>query len=180
MGVSYVWEGRVLLFETPPHLAVVGGSPQSLQFIIKSACDTINTATNTMGTNPLEIKGRQVLGIKTISTKNPYNVDKDHKFYGKTYNVYQYDGTVFTVGTDDEFVNWKDAGRLYSVKFDQGLRDGKDSEGNDAKVAALQLLSCTNIDQEVFMAQTEATLNKIYKEVDAAPVTDSIMDAITA
>ena len=69
---------------------------------------------------------------------------------------------------------------MYSVKFDQGLRDGKDSEGNDAKIAALQLLSCTNIDQEVFMAQTEATLNKIYKEVDAAPVTDSIMDAITA
>ena len=133
-----------------------------------------------MGTNTLEIKGREVLGIKTISSNNPYKVDADHKFHKKTYNVYQYDGIVFTVNSEDEFANWKTSGKLYSVKFDQGLRDSKDSEGNDAKVAALQLLSCTNIDQEVFMAQTEATLNKIYKEVDAAPVSESIMDAITA
>jgi hypothetical protein len=133
-----------------------------------------------MGTNPLEIKGRQVLGIKTISTGNPYKVDADHKFHKKTYNVYQYEGIVFTVNSEDEFANWKTSGKLYSVKFDQGLRDSKDSEGNEIKVAALQLLSCTNIDQEVFMAQTEATLNKIYKDVEATAVNEGIMDAITA
>jgi len=132
-----------------------------------------------MGTNPLEIKGRQVLTIKTISTGNPYKVDKESKLFNKTYNLYQYDGTVFTVNSEDEFANWKNSGRLYSVKFDQGSRE-IEVNGAMTNVPTLQLVGCTNIDQEVSMAQTEATLNKIYKDVEATAVNDSIMDAITA
>lgn len=133
-----------------------------------------------MGTNTLEIKGRQVLSIKTISTNNPYKVDADHKFHKKTYNLYQYDGIVFTVNTEDEFVNWKDSGKLYSVKFEEGLRDSKDSEGNEIKVASLQMLSCTNQDQEISMAQTESTLRRIFKDEEAVAVNADVMDAITA
>ena len=132
-----------------------------------------------MDTNPLEIKGRQVLGIKTISSNNPYKVDKESKLFGKAYNLYQYNGTVFTVNSEDEFVDWKNGGRLYSVTFTQGSRD-VEIDGALTKVATLQLVGCTNIDQEVSMATTEATLRKIYKDEEVVAVNDSIMDAITA
>lgn len=133
-----------------------------------------------MSTNKLEIKGRQVLAIKTISSNNPYKVDKESKLFGKHYNLYQYNGIVFTVNSEDEFVNWKDGSRLYSATFEESMRDSKDSEGNEIKVAALQLLSCTNIDQEISMATTEATLRKIFKDEEAVAVDADVMDAITA
>jgi hypothetical protein len=132
-----------------------------------------------MGTNALEIKGRQVLAIKTISSNNPYKVDKESKLFGKTYNLYQYNGTVFTVNSEDEFAAWKNSGKLYSVTFTEGSRD-VEVDGALTKVATLQLVGCTNIDQEVSMATTEATLRKIYKDEEVVAVNDSIMDAITA
>jgi hypothetical protein len=132
-----------------------------------------------MGTNTLEIKGRQVLGIKTISSNNPYNVDKDHKFHGKTYNLYQYNGTVFTVNSEDEFASWKNSGKLYSVTFTEGSRD-VEVDGAMTKVATLQLVGCTNIDQEVSMAQTESTLRRIFKDEEAVAVNEDVMAAITA
>lgn len=132
-----------------------------------------------MSTNPLEIKGRQVLAIKTISTENPYKVDKESKLFGKFYNLYQYNGTVFTVNNEDEFAAWKNNGKLYSVTFTQGSRD-VEIDGAVTKVATLQLVGCTNVDQEVSMAQTESTLRRIFKDEEAAPVNESIMDAITA
>lgn len=132
-----------------------------------------------MGTNTLEIKGRQVLGIKTISSGNSYNVDKDHKLAGKTYNLYQYNGIVFTVNSEDEFASWKNNGKLYSVTFNEGSRE-MEVNGAMTSVPTLQLVGCTNIDQEVSMAQTESTLRRIFKDEEAAPVSESLLDSLTA
>jgi hypothetical protein len=175
-----MYGGRGYFYLKPLHiLQWLGVVPSQLQFIIKSACDTINTATNTMGTNILEIKGREVFNVVKISSNNPYKVDKDHKFYGKTYNNYQYNGIVFPVNNDMDFAQWKDSGKLYSVRFEEGSRD-VEVDGVMTKAVTLQLLSCTNQDQERQMAETEAALNKIYKDVEATAVNESIMDAITA
>ena len=133
-----------------------------------------------MGTNILEIKGREVFNVVKISANNPYSVDKDHKFHGKTYNLYQYNGIAFTVNNDMDFAQWKDNGKLYSVRFEQSLRDSKDTEGNEIKVAALQMLSCTNIDQEIQMAETESALRKIFKDEEAVAVDADVLDAVTA
>lgn len=132
-----------------------------------------------MSTNTLEIIGRKVLSIKTISSNNPYKVDKESKLFGKFYNLYQHDGTVFTVNCEDEFSTWKTAGKLYSVKFTEGSRD-VEIDGAMSKVPTLQLIGCTNIDQEVSMAQTESTLRKIFKDEEAVAVNDDVMSAITA
>lgn len=132
-----------------------------------------------MGTNTLEIKGRQVLSIKTISSNNPYKVDKESKLFGKTYNLYQYNGVVFTVNSEDEFSAWKNSGKLYSVTFTEGSRD-VEIDGAMTKVATLQLVGCTNIDQEVSMAQTESTLRRIFKDEEAVAVNDDVMSALTA
>ena len=132
-----------------------------------------------MGTNILEIKGREVFNVVKISANNPYNVDKDHKFHGKTYNLYQYNGIAFTVNNDMDFAQWKDSGKLYSVRFEEGSRD-VEVDGKITKASTLQMLSCTNQDQEKQMAQTEKTLRDIFKDEEATPVNTDVLDAITA
>ena len=132
-----------------------------------------------MSTNILEIKGREVFNVVKISANNPYNVDKDHKFHGKTFNTYQYNGIAFTVNNDMDFAQWKDSGKLYSVRFEEGSRD-VEIDGKVTKASTLQMLSCTNQDQEKQMAETEATLRKIFKDEEAVAVSESLMDSITA
>ena len=124
-----------------------------------------------------EIKGRDVLKIKAISKNNKYNVSEDSKLFGKTYNLYQFNGTAFTVNTDDEFVAWKDSSKLYSVTFNQSTRD-VEINGQLTQVPTLQLASCTSIDQEISMAQTEKTLSDIFKDEPAERVSASLLDAI--
>ena len=126
----------------------------------------------------LEIKGREVGKIKTISTGNAYKVEADHKFYGQFYNLYQFNGVAFTVNSNDEFVALKDSGKLYSVDFVEGTRD-RDVDGQMVSVKTLQLASCTSVDFEVTMAQTESTLRKIYKDEEVTAVTDSLLSALT-
>lgn len=132
-----------------------------------------------MSTNKLEIKGRQVLGIKALANGKKLPYGKDTKLAGKFYNQYVYDGIVFNVNTEDDFVTWKENSKLYSVTFDQTFAD-KEVEGVMTKVPALNLNFCTNIDQEISMAQTESTLRKIFKDEDAVAVDADVMDAITA
>lgn len=132
-----------------------------------------------MGTNILEIKGREVFNVVKISANNPYNVDKDHKFHGKTFNTYQYNGIAFTVNNDMDFAQWKDSGKLYSVRFEEGSRD-VEVDGKITKANTLQMLSCTNIDQEIQMAETEKTLRNIFKDEEATPVNTDVLDAVTA
>ena len=119
-----------------------------------------------MSTNtPQELKGREILKIKTISSNLPYN--KDSKLAGQTYNRYSHNGIVFTANSADEFVTWKNAGKLYSVDLMPGTRTNDDGE----TVQTLALVACTNIDQETSMAKAESDLQKIYR--DASPVTVS-------
>lgn len=123
----------------------------------------------------MELKSRDVLKIKTISKNNKYNVDKEHKFFGKTYNLYQYDGTVFTVNADDEFVSWKDEGKLYSVDLKESTRQVEDrNTGALVDVRSFQLVGCTNIAQEKAMAETDAALNYIHTQFNPAKVDESL------
>ena len=127
----------------------------------------------------LEIKGREVGKIKTISTDNPYKVDADHTFNGQFYNLYQFNGIAFTVNSNDEFVALKNSGKLYSVDFVEGNRE-KEIEGQMVNVKTLQLASCTSVDFEVTMANTENTLRKIYKDEEVTVVSDSLINSLTA
>lgn len=127
----------------------------------------------------MEIKDRQVLKIKTVSKGNKYNVDKDHKFFGKTYNLYQYDGTVFTVNSDDEFVSWKDEGKLFSADLKEGTRQVEDPKtGALVDVRTFQLVGCTNIAQETAMATTVAQLNYIHTQYNPAKVDESLLASL--
>jgi hypothetical protein len=126
----------------------------------------------------MEIKGRQVLKIKTISSGNKYNVEEGHPFFGQTYNLYQFNGIAFTVNSKDEFVQWRDNGELFSVDFVEGSRE-REIDGQLVKVPTLQLVGCTSTKQEVAMARTESILNKIYKDAEVTEVNDELLAAIS-
>jgi len=128
-------------------------------------------------TNFMEIKGRQVLKIKTISTSNKYNVEEGHPFHGQTYNLYQFNGIAFTVNSNDEFVQWRDGGELFSVDFVEGTRE-REIDGQMVKVPTLQLTGCTSTKQEISMARTENILNKIYRDVESTEVSDDVLSQL--
>jgi len=125
----------------------------------------------------LEIKGRDVLRVKTISKGRKYDVAEDHSFFGKKFNTYQFNGIVFTVNSEDEFVAWKDSGKLYSITFIPGTRQ-KEVDGQLVTVPTLQLASCTNVDQEISMAQTEKTLQDIFKDEPALAVNTNVLNGL--
>lgn len=122
----------------------------------------------------MEAKARQVLKIKQISAGNKYKVEEGHPFHGQEYNVYQYNGIAFTVNANDEFVKWREAGKLFSVDFTEGTRQ-REVDGQMVDVPTLQLVSCTSIDQEVAMARTESVLAKIYRDAETTEVTDEVI-----
>jgi hypothetical protein len=124
-----------------------------------------------------EIKGRDVLKIKAISKANNYNVEQDHKLFGQTYNLYQFNGVAFTVNSNDEFVQWKDNSKLYSATFNVGSRD-VEINGQLTAVKTLQLTSCTSVDQEISMAQTEKTLQDIFKDEPAERVDATLLSQL--
>ena len=121
-----------------------------------------------------EIKGRDVLNIKTVSTGNDYQVEKDHRLAGQKYNLYQFDGIVFTVNADDEFVKWKNDGILYSATFVEGVRM-VDVEGQQVERKTLQLTGCTNINQEKSMARAQREISYFLTEFDPAKVDESLL-----
>lgn len=121
---------------------------------------------------PIELKGREIFKIKTISSNMPY--DKDSKLAGQTYNRYSHNGIVFTVNSADEFVQWKNSGKLYSVDLMPGTRTNDEGETVDT----LQLVGCTNIDQETSMARAESELNKIYRDANPVEVTEDLLSAL--
>jgi hypothetical protein len=124
----------------------------------------------------MEIKGRQVLKIKTISSNNPYKVENDSKLYGQFYNVYQLDGKVFNVNTKDEFVQWRDSGLLFSADFAESSYE-REVDGKIETIQSLRLVTCTNTKQEIAMAQCEAMLTKIYRDVEVTEVSDDVLSA---
>ena len=129
-----------------------------------------------------EIKGREVLNVRTISTGNKYDekvVTKDHRFFGTTYALYQYDGVAFTINSKDPINEWISNGILYSMSFEEGLRTKEDDNGVESQVKSFTLISATNTDQEIKMAQTEATLLAIFKSAPVEAVDETLLAAIS-
>jgi hypothetical protein len=98
----------------------------------------------------IELTGRQVLKIKALAGEFPY--DKDSKMKGENYRRFSYDGAVFIANTKDSFCTQFDKGQLFSADLELTKVDDR---------MVLSLLNNTSTDQEIGMAKTEATLNRI-------------------
>jgi hypothetical protein len=125
----------------------------------------------------MELKGRQILKIKLLFADKPYDVEEGHRFYKQTYNTYTFDGKPFNVNTNDEFVKWRNEGILFSADFKQATYQ-KEVDGVMKDFESLQLLTCTNLNQEVAMAKAEATLSKIYRDAETTEVNDDVLNEL--
>ena len=128
----------------------------------------------------MEIKGRDIYKIRPIAhlQNKPYAVEETHPFYGQFYNTFQCNDKPFNVNTNDEFVKWRDNGSLFSATFDESTYE-KEVDGEMKTFKSLRLLSCTNKDQEIAMAQTENILNKLYRDEEVSKVNDELLSALS-
>jgi hypothetical protein len=60
------------------------------------------------------------------------------------------------------------------------LKPGTRTNDKGETVNTLQMVSCVNTAQEIAMAKTEATLQRIFKDSAVETVTDDLINAITA
>lgn len=128
-------------------------------------------------TEILEIKGRQILKIKTLFSNKPYNAEEGSPLHGQYYNTYLLDGKPFSVNTNDDFVKWRDAGVLYSADFKPTTYE-KEVDGEIKTFDSLQLVTCTNIKQETAMASAEYTLAKIYRAAETGDVNEDVLSSL--
>ena len=98
----------------------------------------------------IELKGREVLKIKSLAGEFPYK--DDSKMKGEKYRRFSYDGAVFIANVKDTFCEQFDKGELFSADLELSKVDDR---------MVLTLLNNTSSTQEIGMAKTEATLNRI-------------------
>lgn len=104
-------------------------------------------------------------------------MEEGHPFHGQSYNTYTLDGKPFNVNSKDEFVQWRDKGILFSVNFKESTYE-KEVDGEMKTLDSLIMLSCTNTQQELSMANTERLLKRIYNDAEATPVDDEVMNEL--
>jgi hypothetical protein len=127
----------------------------------------------------MEIKSREVLKISQVQANKSYKEGTKPALEGKTFNLYQYNGIVFSVPSDNEFVQWRNDGKLYSVNFTESTRQVEDPKtGAVITVPTLQLVGCTNIAQEKAMAETDAALNYIHTQFNPAKVSENLYESL--
>lgn len=107
----------------------------------------------------MEIKGRDVLKVRCISTGHSY--DKESEMKGEKYNRYTYKGKVFIANAKDPFVKTQTDGTLYSAELDTN------DEGQ------LSLVGWTSTVEEINMAKTESTLNTIGASAVVTAMTET-------
>ena len=124
----------------------------------------------------LEIKGREIYKIRPVAhlQNKPYDVVEGHPFHGQTYNTYTFQGKTFNVNSNDEFVQWRNTGILFSAEFVETSYE-KEVDGELKVIASLVMQSCTNKEDEISMARTEGLLSKIYRDAEVTEVDADLM-----
>lgn len=109
----------------------------------------------------ISLQGRQVLKIKALAGEFPYK--EESKMKGEKYRRFSYDGAVFIANVKDSFCTQFDNGELFSADLELTKVDDR---------LVLTLLNNTSTNQEIGMAKTEATLNRIANFKPEAVDTD--------
>lgn len=134
-------------------------------------------------TNTIQLEGAQVGKITLLKKALPYKNGQRAKDK-KTYNQYRYNGIVFNVEADNKFCSLFDNEELYAVELIQGKRDVEmvDTEGNTTtkSVDTLEFDNCQSVNQAEKLANSEVRIKRIYKTLDASPVTESLLESLQA
>ena len=130
----------------------------------------------------IKLIDEQVDEISVIDSNNKYKNGQRAKD-GKTFSRYRYDGKVFTVDTDNPFVQAFTAGNIDSVKLIEGTREAVsvDTEGNETinNVPTLQFDSFVSFAQTERRAEHKAKIKR-YEVIASAPVSESLLNDLLA
>lgn len=130
----------------------------------------------------IKLIDEQVDEISVIDSNNKYKNGQRAKD-GKTYSRYRYDGMVFTVDSDNPFVQAFTDGNIDSVKLIEGTREQVtvDNEGNETTttVPTLQFDSFVSFAQTERRAEHKAKIKR-YEVIASAPVSESLLQDLLA
>ena len=122
-----------------------------------------------MKVKSFEIKGRDVLKLRALPGLHDY--DKDSKMVDKKgtplqYRRFTFDGKCFIAQAEDMFCKAFDDNLLYSANF---IEDDQEQYA---------LVGYTNINQEVNMAKTEATLKSYTVALSGVALDEETVEAL--
>jgi len=137
--------------------------------------------------NVIKLSAEQVVEISVIDHKNPYKNGQRAKD-GKTFSRFRYEGVVFTVDSDNPFIQAFESGNVKHVKLMEGERDTIviDAEGNETT----QTVRTLTFDSMVTRAQWRALQNdkvedaevdykiKRFEHLASAPVTTDLLNEL--
>ena len=130
----------------------------------------------------IKLIDEQVDEISVIDSNNKYKNGQRAKD-NKTFSRYRYNGVVFTVDTDNPFVEAFTAGNIDSVKLIEGTREAVsvDTEGNETinNVPTLQFDSFVSFQQTERRAEHKAKIKR-YEVIASAPVSESLLNDLLA
>lgn len=122
-----------------------------------------------------ELRGRDVLKINKLGAKIAYGttspLPKDSPMKDKFYFRFGYQGLVFIVPEDSDFIKEHKNGEIYSVD----LIETTDDEGK----LQLSFSGHTNRSQEIKMADTESQLLSFSQVMAKATLTDADVSELT-
>lgn len=127
----------------------------------------------------LEITGRDILAIQLNKNNQVYK--NGAKLKGTKFNSYSYDGKPFNVREGDAFIELQANGKLFSARFKPTTYEveiNKDGELVTITRESLELVGYTNSDQEINMARTLSTLNRIAKDADIPEMDEAFMASL--
>ena len=127
----------------------------------------------------IEITGRQILAIQLNKSNQVYK--NGAKLKGTKFNSYSYDGKPFNVKDGDAFIALQENGKLFSARFKPTTYEveiNKDGELVTITRESLELVGYTNADQEINMAKTLSTLNRIAKDGDIPEMDDAYVASL--
>jgi hypothetical protein len=128
----------------------------------------------------IKLMDEQVDEISVIDSNNKYKNGQRAKD-GKTFSRYRYNGVVFTVDTDNPFVQAFAEGNVDSVKLIEGTRDviTVDSNGDEqtSTVNTLTFDSFVSFQQTERRAEHKAKIKR-YNVIASAPVSDALLSEL--
>ena len=129
---------------------------------------------------PIKLVDEQVDEISVIDHNKPYKRG-DRAKEGKTFSRFRYDGIVFTVDSENPFIEAYSNGTIASVKLIPTKVERKltDADGNETTetVDGLTFDSFVTMAQQLNRAKHNYSINR-FKSLETAPVTDELINQL--
>lgn len=137
--------------------------------------------------NVIKLTGEQLFEVSIVSEGNAYKNGQRAKD-GKTFSQFKYEGTVFTVPTDNPFCKAFATGDVKSIKLLDGTREKVvvDAEGNEETVTVRQLEFDSFVSRAQYNSlQQDRVLDagvefkiKRYQHLATAPITSDLLNEL--